>query len=412
MKVLFFDYWLKGIANFNRLAPEIFSQSPDAEIKMLHLGSWKEPQDKPCHLHEGFESFDISHFKTSSIYKILKKEKPDVVVILNLYSLMDKAIIAFCRKLGIKVVYVSHGRLSAVGSSADLTSRPKKSLSAKLQKEPFLILLNYVYSALIAHKPKRIWQTAKQIIRNNFSVVFPIRYSEELEADEILVYYDSDRQILHEDKGFPLEKIKVVGNPELDNFINLPIVPEEEFFRSTGLSGPYLLYLDDGWVQANLLKKEDFINHLREISSLTHDKGLDMVIKLHPRTPLEDYKNLFEELGIKGFKSEVDFKSLIKHSLCVSSLASTTISMALFLNKRVISPRFGETAGVFKNYPDDVIHYSYTPEDFSAWLQNGLPTATNHSYLEENFKLCDGKAIPRIVKNIISATACDYSLIS
>lgn len=403
MKILFFDYWLKGIANFNRLAPAILAECGDAEIKMLHTGSWKEAQPQINNHHQGFESFDISYYHTSSLYKVLKREKPDVLVMLNIYLLLDKALIAYCKHLGIKTVFLAHGRLSG-GEATTYSANTKKSLADKFKKEPLLTLYNYALASLRARKPLRIFHTVRNIIKHKFNIAFPAQYSEELEADEIMVFYDSDRQLLHRDKKFPLEKIKVVGNPELDNFVNQPVIARDEFMVSSGISGPYLLYLDDGWVEANLIKKENFEGHLRQLAELAAMAGLQMVIKLHPRTPQEDYTSLFEELQIKAFKSEVDFKSLIQHSYSVTSLASTTISMALFLRKRVISPRFGSVKDVFRNYPDDVIHYSETVEDFKKWLDNDLPTVTNQKYLDDNFRMCDGLTLPRIARGILACS--------
>lgn len=114
MKILFFDYWLKGIANFNRLMPELRRQCPDAEIKMVHVGSWKEPQKAIVNEHDGFFSYDISYYNTWSFFKVLKYEHPDVIVMLNLYYLFDKALIVFCKQLGIKTVYLAHGKFSTI----------------------------------------------------------------------------------------------------------------------------------------------------------------------------------------------------------------------------------------------------------------------------------------------------------
>lgn len=402
MKILFFDYWLKGIANFNRLMPEVKQQYPDAEVKMLHVGSWKEPQEKLVNSHNGFMSYDISFYKTSSIFKVLKKERPDVVVILNIYLLLDKAIIAFCKKLRIKVVFLAHGRLSSnvTSTSVDLKKRKNnKKLKEKIKKEPVHTLLNYWKASRLQKKPSRFLRTVKEVIKHRLSIVYPIQYDEELEADEILVYYESDRTFLNEEKKFPLEKIDVVGNPELDTFVNNQILEKEDFYKISGLkNAPYLLYLDDGWVEAGLLPKKDWMLHLQRVSLLAKEAGYQTVVKLHPRTSMEEYKNFFDELGLRAFKNEVDFKSLIYYSENVSSLASTTISMALFLGKRVISPRFEEVKDVFKNYPEDVVHYSHSEEDYKEWLLKKDHTATNKKYLDDNFRLCDGKAIERIVR--------------
>ena len=404
MKILFFDYWLKGVSNFTRLMPEIKNQCPEAEVKMLHVGSWKEHQAQPVNNHGDFSSFDISYYNSSFIYKVLKKERPDVVVMLNIYLLLDKAMIAFCKKMGIRVVFLSHGRLSQAdaNSKSSQANPKKKSLKSKLKKEPFLTLLNYAHGTLLTGNLFQLFKTVGKMVKNKFSIVFPSLFNSELDADEMLVYYDSDRKLLVKDKNFPENKIKVIGNPELDDFVNLPVMEKEEFKKVAAIEDkPYLLYLDDGWVENGMIPKKDWIDHITEINTLAEKAGLNLVIKLHPRTKPEEFRDFFNEKGIKAFKKEVDFKSLIHYSQVVSSLASTTISMALFLNKRVISPRFGKVEEVFLNYPEDVIHYSKTPQDFLDFISSEKPSAINQKYLEDNFSQCDGKVISRIVKNII-----------
>lgn len=407
MKILFFDYWLKGIANFNRLMPELRRQIPDAEIKMLHVGSWKEPQEKTVNIHDGFKSYDISYYKTANLYKVLKKERPDVLLMLNIYFLTDKALITFCKKLGIKTVFLAHGRFGLNATNRIEYEKSNKklrnSLLSKIRKDTLITLFNYGLSTLIAKRPAQFIKSIKSLIKEPLSMTLNTSFNTELNADRILVYYKSDKDLLVNVRNFPENKIEITGNPELDSFVKQPLLSRERLLEKLRLetNQSYLLYLDDGLVQANLLNEEKWINHLKTINDLAKKEGLQLIIKLHPRTPLDKYEGFFCKEDIKALKNEIDFKSLIFYSSVVTSLASTTISLALFLNKRIISPRFNEVKDICINYPENVIHYSETPEDFQYWLQNDFPTMTNRQYIEDNFEKCDGNVIERIVNKIV-----------
>lgn len=406
MKILFFDYWLKGIANFNRLIPELKKQCPDADVKMVHVGSWKERQEAIVNEHDGFKSYDISYYHTWSILKVLKQESPDVLVMLNLCFLFDKSLIIFCKHLGIKSVYLAHGKFLAntdelLGSfvKQDL----KKNFFSKIRIDTINILRNYLLATIVEHRPMTFFKSMMAMVRNPLSMTLNSTYTDELDADCKLVYYESDKKIMMNQRKFPDKNIYVVGNPELDAFVNNSLIPKDGFLQQTGLKNkPYLLYLDDGYVQARLMEKEDWHTHLTEINEIAQRANLQLVVKLHPRTPFSEHAGFFSKNGILAFSKEVDFKSLIAYSHTVTSLVSTTISFALLLNKRVITPRWGITKEIMHNYPDNVIHYSENTNDFADWLINNEPCNTSADYIAHNLGVVDGQAIPRIIKQIIN----------
>lgn len=406
MKILFFDIWLKGIANFNRLMPEIKKQCPNAEVKMLHVGSWKEIQEAVVNKHEGFNSYDISYYLTWSLLKVLKQESPDVLVMLNLSFLLDKSLVVFCRHLGIKTVYLAHGKFLSNANDllGDFVKNDlKKNFKSKIRIDTINILRNYQLSTLIDRHPMNFIKSMIAMIKDPLSMTLNSKYTHELDADCKLVYYESDKQILISQRNFPDKNIFVVGNPELDAFVNNPLIPKDIFLLNNGLSEkPYLLYLDDGYVQARIMEKNVWHAHLSEISDIAQKANMQLVVKLHPRTPLSEHIDFFTSKGILSFGKEVDFKSLIAYSHTVTSLVSTTISFAILLEKRVITPRWGATSNILHNYPDNVIHYSTNATDFFEWLINNKPCNMDNNYINNNLGIVDGKAIQRVVSIILN----------
>lgn len=405
MKILFFDFWLKGVANFERLVPELNSRGV-SDIKMLHVASWESRQDKAVHHHKGFDSYDISYYKTNNLYKVLEKEKPDVLIMLNLFSFVDKALVVFCKLLGIKSVYLSHGILFMPNESykeeqIQINRNFKKNIFKNIKKSILLGQYNYFLSTLKSNKTGRYFSSILGKFRNPASMGIRSTYTDEMDADEIIVYYDADKRMLLEKRNFPDHNISVVGNPELDIFVKTPIVERGLFMTNNNMpDGEYLLYLEDGFVQNGMMDRDEWCRLVTELNDICRKNNLYLVIKLHPRTEVNDFADFFEKRGIIYFKN-IDFKNIIHHSKAVTSLLSTTITFALICGKRVVSPRWGSFENLRFHYPDNVIHYSYTKDDFESFLMSDKESMKNASYIRENIGMVDGKAISRIVDLIL-----------
>ncbi|HHX69828.1 MAG TPA: hypothetical protein GX708_17505 [Gallicola sp.] len=55
---------------------------------------------------------DISYYKTKLIRKVIEKEKPSIILIINLSFVFDRAIVKIAKKNNIKIVYLAHGSLT------------------------------------------------------------------------------------------------------------------------------------------------------------------------------------------------------------------------------------------------------------------------------------------------------------
>ena len=402
MKILFFDYWLKGIANFERLVPELQRQGC-TDLKMVHVGSWKAPQDKAVHEHKGFMSYDISYYHTYSLLTVLKREKPDALLILNLYFLMDKALVVFCKKLGIKVIYLAHGRMLSNNdqSSAHLKEDLKKGFLAKVRVDTIATLYNYWLSTVVSGKPLRFFRSLCSLVKDPASMTLYSTYTDELAADKLLLYYESDKAEYVGKRKFPDRNMTVVGNPELDGYVQSTLVDRQSFLQTIGVgTSDYLLYLDDGHVQARVMSKDDWYAMLSVLTDICRRHGLTLVAKLHPRTDQSEHQAFFDKEGIVALK-QVDFRNIVEHSYAVTSLLSTTVTMPIISGKRVISPRWGTFADFNKSYPEDVIRYVYTPAEFEQALVSDAPTNRCPDYLANSIGIVDGHAIERIVREIL-----------
>lgn len=401
MKIIFFDYSLKGVNNFIRLMPELSAAFPLAEIKLIHLSSWREKIINKTVDFEKFKAYDISYFHTNSLYKILKSEKPDLVVTLNNYLLLDKAVNVFCRHLSIPIIYLSHGRLTGKNVAASLPSfkRNLKKNPIKITPENFYYLKNYLKSTFLQKKPFRFVKSVWALATKPGSMLSSSKYTDELKVDKNLVYFPSCKEILVNERKFPPQNIHIVGNPEFDGFLKDQILDKSLLSPSFDTPVKYILYLEDGFLQNGMMTLPQWKNHIREINKLVRDSGRKLAIKFHPRTDILPLKEFLRTEEIEAFDKSSHMKSMIFHSDGVISVFSTTITFALLLKKRVFSPRWAETAEIAKSYPDNVIKYAYSPKEMANYIQNMTETNLDPSFIEDQLGNPDGNSVYRIVNH-------------
>ena len=105
-KIMYFDKWTRGIKHF-----AFFDQSLKkigVETFLFHLSSIVDNEKNNIVL-QGIETRDIKNYKTIFIHNVIEIEKPDLVILLNVDQILDRAIILSCHKLKIKVLFIAHG---------------------------------------------------------------------------------------------------------------------------------------------------------------------------------------------------------------------------------------------------------------------------------------------------------------
>lgn len=401
MKLLFIDGWTKGIRNFSRLTPKLDERN--VHYKLMHLESWGSDGVSPKQVINGIECYDISYYKTNYIYKVLKIEKPDVVLILSLSYLLDRTIVSMCNRLGIKIVYLSHGKLYMKQGVGDLASQVSvfRKIKQRMKGKALMTLMNYIrFNCVTQFKPGLVYKALKEFVTHSERSMFT-PYTDELRVNAGMVYYESET-LLFEKRGFPKGMIHAVGNPETDSIVNSRLLDRNIFLEELGLgTGKYALYMDDGFVQENLLTLEEWISFINEMHKPLKHMGIKLVIKLHPRTDATKAKDFFEKEGILTVK-DVDFKNVCYHSEFVFSHSSSTVIYGMIMNKPIILPRWGKMTHLIRNYPENVVNYVESVEQYVSLLNAGIPLKDTRTYLSENCGILDGKVIERIVNTIYS----------
>lgn len=388
-KILYVDIWDKGYRNFTRI-DDTFKKNGYTSL-LVHTGSFFNNDVTAEEYKEDLLVRDICFYKTILIKKVLEVEKPDVVIILNLSFVFDRSVVNICKWNNIKLVYLSHGKLISSGfveeEAEKLDNTIKKSLSRIVSKKNLFVLLNYLSSLnggkIFLNPIKLFWGILKE--PSNYLTF--AKYDEELDADLVLVYTEDDRDLLVNKFGFQDKKIKIIGNPEITKFLSAPTLLKLEFLKTLGFHQDinYLVYLDDGFANDKSISVDEWYSSLSEIVRITDSLGLMLIMKLHPRTNREEHLAFFESKNIISV-IDCDFKNLLVHSDFVVSHLSTTITYALIFNKNVFIPYWGKFAELWKNYPENVVKYCYSPLEFkeSILLNTNGNQDNIQSYLLDN----------------------------
>lgn len=388
-KIVYLDIWEKGHRNFARIDEGLKKEG--YSTLLIHTGSFYY---KNVHTERWIGSMlvrDIQFYHTTLIKKAIQKEHPDVIIMLNLSFVFDRAIVNICKSEGIKLVYLSHGKLISpelVNKEVEkLNSTIWNNLNRVFSRKNFLVLTNYLSSLsglkLLSNPLKLMYGLLR---KPSSYLTFPT-YTSELDADLILLYTKEDKALLTNKFGFPENCIKVVGNPEITFFMNAPSLPKVQFLGQIGLNEAcsYVVYLDDGMVCDKIITAEQWQGSLSEIAELTKSLGFKLIVKLHPRTNILDYQTFFEKQSIVALK-DCDFKNLLEHSEFVVSHVSTTIIYALLFRKNVFVPFWGIFTVIGKNYPEGVVQYSTSKKDFleKASKNKKANNTAIDKYLQDN----------------------------
>ena len=155
MKVLFFDTWTLGIGNFVPIARELKNKNVDCLL--IHRGSMgAEPGRPKEEVIQGIKTRDITFYSSALIHKIFNKEKPDAIVILSSFYILDRAVILSARALGIKTFFLMPGIREVDEEYIRTTEyetkfRKLNSIKSKLKKIPkylTFVIPNYLYSGI------------------------------------------------------------------------------------------------------------------------------------------------------------------------------------------------------------------------------------------------------------------------
>lgn len=425
LKILFFDSWTKGIHNFAPISADLKNRGIDSLL--VHVGSWEHDKNRP--LEESIQEVicrDIRYYKTNSIYTLLKIERPNLILILTTNYILDRSVILAARSLCIPSTFLMHGIRETGDNIRSQKSTPNASLNRQrwtlIGKYIRFILPNYFISGTIENKmfPFRI--APYLLILKTF--LWPHRYvlypppTDEIHCDLALVFGNVYKDLFVNEYGYPPNRIKVVGHPQLDSLIRLMRKPGRNVDKSIFINKysirsdrPYCVYLEMGTVEqgAQGWTTRNRISHLEQIATICNNAGRQLVIKTHPATDEIPIKAHFAQNDHVIVISDVNLNLLLYWSESAIGLGSTTNDLVFCLKKPLLLPAFGlskrmsevvyerQPFALLCRSPDELLYYLSHPKESTKLLSS----KDSKSYLSDVITFTDGNSIARICDALI-----------
>ena len=355
-KVAFMDSWARSIYFFIPLHKVLNSYG--YETLFIHMGSLAEKSisytgitpeaPKPFEIRAGLRCYDITYFRTSNVYKILRAVNPDVVVLSNITHLPHRIFIRACQRLGIPVVYVMHGiKLSAIQAKHRLATTPsliamlpRRTLLQKADKYMRLLTMYFRVLSLaqwIEFLPYMLTWLKQLLTREEAFFALPAVTIDSI-PDVACVYSFYDLDVMKEVYHVPPERIKIVGNIYLSNVSSGSDESLNARLADVGLKeGNYALFIHHTIAE----DREVLTKFLCDLGHHLKERRLNLVLKVHPRTKIEnevDTRKL-EGQGIIII-NDIPITNLIQASHHCYGMFSTANIECLFFDKPIITIDF------------------------------------------------------------------------
>ena len=428
LKICFIDSWTSGIENFAPIHDTLMEKGINSFL--IHTRSFDgDNEEKIEEVIRNVVCRDIKFYKTRFIYKALQIEKPDVVLNLTSFYILDRAINYACKALGIKTVFLTPGtRELDINYIKNVEYRERfkpinKKRFAKINKYFFYVFPNYFFSIIkynffYLFHPRVLRAIMELAINPAKKIMYPTP-SEEIHADKALVFSNGYKEFFQNMYGYPSEKVFCVGNPKLDNVFKIlekPIqkVQTAKFYKSyniphdknlvTFLASPFVESGYKGWTS------KFRIEEYKKILQVCKKQNCHLVIKLHHASfndPLlgSEFKKSEDITIIKG----IDSPTLISLSDAVLGHSSSTLFIPIIFRKPLIIIKWESCNFVndrFANY--NVTRVSKNHKDLINLLKNintiGKEMKNNDlfkNFIDKFIHYEDSKSMERIVKHLI-----------
>lgn len=423
--VLFFDYWTRGIHNFIPVAERL--RELGITSRLLHLGSWRDLSVPNHETLAGMECHDIRLYG-GSIARALKALNPKVLVTLNSTMTMDRTVVRLCRSMNIRTLYLMHG-IHAIGADLDEVVAQQNAhwtVAKRIGKigKYTDICLGYL-GAVARDQPLEIFdpRTYAHFIQMALwpgaSHARPWRHKD-VYCDLALVYANAYRDSMIKEVGYAPERVRVVGNPNLDAVYALARDSEARNrartrIESLGVSPgrEAVVYMEDAFPEQGIGSWTELtrITELNEIADAVNAAGYDLIVKMHPGSNSSAVIAAFLDHPAVHVVLKTDLSELILGCAATIGHTSTTLLLPIVFGRPLFVPtwspgleRFGYYVSAKAAIP------AASPPELTALLREvgnraGSSASQLDQFIGEYITHTDGCSLDRIVDEIVACAA-------
>jgi hypothetical protein len=416
MKILFFDYWTRGINNFSRLRSGLVKNGNS--VLLIHTGSWREDHVPLEETIDGIVCRDIQYYH-NHIGKALRIESPDIVIGLNYSHFLDRILVRYCKKFNIRSIHLMHGvRNIEVETMEIFAENINRSISflgkIKRLRSYFRLFYHYYYSRERAISPTDLKYFLRMMLSPGRSIILPEK-SHDLLWDKALVYSQAYKTFFIDHVGFQSNRVKITGNPELDSAIRLIESNNadrlwRDYLDASDINlyfnvGKIFLLIDQPVVELGLSTEDIRINELIMLASACERMNYDLIVKLHPSTNSTQMFQVLKAYHNIHLISESKNELLIEKATIVAGRSSTLLMTAIVLKKPIVQIYRDDSNS--DTYDPIILHIEESELNHvllnpAEYYSSKIGTETINEYIKEKIGPIDGRSTQRIIRNILS----------
>ena len=333
---------------------------------------------------------NISNYPSNNFLKILKIEKPDLVIVLNINLLKIRSLNRCCKFLKIPIIFLDHGITSVAGKTGSkrfdsnkfLIKRYKRIITGELIKE-YLSYMKYLIYTKTSFKDYLLF-----LFESISKLIGKDSFTEDWIYSAYCVFLNSDKnKLVSQYKNLiDKNKIYVVGNYDLNLF---KLIPKNINSYNINNKSRNILYFDSDCINRTFDgNMQNYVKYILQIRDILKLNDFNLQIKLHPNA-LNNKVNLeLSKLSIENIEQNNLINVLLKSKYVITeptSIAAIACLTGIPIITPLIAPfnkkRYGEMLdqypsrvnfGSFKEL-DNILKYAIIYSDkikINNWLDN------------------------------------------
>lgn len=336
-KILFVPTNDRDVRQFNQIINEL---DKDSKKDIFAISVERYVKENPT--VEILNTFKIpckrvEEYNTYNTIKILKFEKPDIVVITNDHSFIERAFIIGGNYLGIPTLLIQSG---AMMDRTQSTTKMAFFRFLRRLRDIRTLCERYKYFLVTYNSAeKNFLRYARYIFDDMYKSLTKYSLVGNYGCTKIATTGNYAKSLLIHDNIDP-DKIVVTGNPKFDNIINRRYTPRRIYdLLKVPPNKKIILFLTTATVEHRIWtveRMEIFVKSVvKSIDSLPQD--VQLVIKIHPMEDLTFYQKIIgEDNQDIALCQDIDLYELINASELIISGFSTAALEAMIFDKPVI----------------------------------------------------------------------------
>lgn len=384
-------------------------EKPDILCSVISLDAYNKQNSEELFLKNNIPFTRINEYQTKNVNDIVKRERPDLIIVTNDQSMIERSFVLAGNHLNIPTLYLQNGAIGKMDyNKKDFMVRYLFTI-----KHSWDIFNRYMfYFSTLKSIENGYYISIKKFINDLWKNATKIELRGQYGCSLIATTGIYEKELFM-NNGVPGDRIIPIGNPKFDSIINHSYNSEEVRKKYNIPENKKIILLttqamvEHGhWTEK---QREMFTKSI--INVFRNMPDLHLLIKHHPMEPIDVYKQIVKDSSDNITLCEnANLYKLINSCEILITLLSTTALEAMIFNKVVIIVNlFGDPSSLPYGKSGAAIEVEDI-EELPTVIINGLKDEILQNDLAINRKKfllkhaykTDGKTLDRIVDLIVT----------